>query len=70
MAVLGDHFDISGRDQFLERGTLQGVIVDLAPAGRTEEQGLAARQRDPDRFACLVDDAFDGRISPEVEVTG
>jgi hypothetical protein len=38
------HLDLAGFDQLPERGTLQGVVGDLAPAGEPEEQGLAAGQ--------------------------
>jgi hypothetical protein len=64
-AVLAEHFDLAGLDQLLELGTLQRVVVDLAGAGRAEEQRLAAGQRYPERFAALVDDGSDGRFSSD-----
>jgi hypothetical protein len=42
VAILLQHFDLSGFDQFLERGTLQSVVGDLTSACQPEVQSLAA----------------------------
>jgi hypothetical protein len=40
--LLGEHFDLSGFDELLERGTLQNVVGDLTSASQPEMQRLAA----------------------------
>ena len=40
--LLAEHFDLSGFDELLERGTLQSVVGDLTSASQTEVQRLAA----------------------------
>jgi hypothetical protein len=51
VALLIENLDLSGLDQPLERGTLEGVVGDLAPPGEPEVQGLAAGERDADGLA-------------------
>ena len=43
LVLLIEHFDVAGFDQFLEYGALKSFVVDLATAGWSEEQRLAAR---------------------------
>ena len=49
--ILVEDFNCPGLDQFLEGGPLEGLVVDLTPAGRPEVQGLATGQRDLDGAA-------------------
>ncbi len=63
LVFLIEHFDVAGFDHFLECGALNSFVVDLTSAGRSEEQSLAARKRNLDRFAGSVGYGFDGRIS-------
>ena len=41
-ALLAEHFDLSGFDELLERGTLKNIVGDLTSASQTEVQSLAA----------------------------
>ena len=63
LTAVADHFDLAGLDQLLEGGALQRVVLHLTATGRADAQRLAARQRDLDRFARLVDDGSDDGIS-------
>jgi hypothetical protein len=63
--ALFEHFDLAGLDQLFQLGALERVILDLAGAGRTEKQRLAAGQRDPERLEALVDNGSDGRTSSD-----
>lgn len=56
MRLIIDQLDLSGFDELAERGTLQRVVMDLAPASRPQVQRLAAGQRDPQWSARLVED--------------
>ncbi|MCZ6669596.1 MAG: hypothetical protein O6947_01035 [Acidobacteria bacterium] len=58
-----EHFDLPGFDQFLDCGAFQGVVLNLTPAGRSQEQSLAAWKRDLDRPAGFIDYGSDWRIS-------